>query len=93
MERSGLGARDRRATQSRGEPSCKARGLLRVARVGHASVAADSLEHSDPGGHIQLDVEREAASVPIVVQDNGVRIAPDMLSSLLDLICAGSSNH
>jgi CheY-like chemotaxis protein len=48
------------------------------------NLLTNAAKYTDPGGHIQLEVEREAASVLIGVKDNGIGIAPDMLSSIFD---------
>ena len=55
------------------------------------NLLTNAAKYTDPGGQIQLNVEREerverdAASVLIRVKDNGIGIAPDMLSSIFDL--------
>jgi PAS domain S-box-containing protein len=49
------------------------------------NLLTNAAKYTDPGGHIQLDVERDAAAVLVRVKDNGIGIAADMLSSIFDL--------
>ena len=49
------------------------------------NLLTNAAKYTEPGGHIRLDVEREGGSVIIRIQDDGMGIAPEMLSRIFDL--------
>ena len=51
----------------------------------------NAARYTPSGGHIRIEVAREADQAIIRVQDNGVGIAPDMLPRVFDLFTQGKS--
>jgi CheY-like chemotaxis protein len=44
----------------------------------------NAVKYTDPGGDIRLTAGREEGAIVLCVQDNGIGIAPDMLSRIFD---------
>jgi len=53
-------------------------------------VLANSAKYTDPGGTIELIVERSDARATIRIRDDGMGITPDLLPKIFDLFAQGS---
>ncbi len=49
------------------------------------NLLTNAAKYTDPEGHIQLRVRREGQTLVLLVKDNGIGIAADMLSQVFDL--------
>jgi len=56
----------------------------RLAQV-FSNLLNNAAKYTDPGGRIQLSVERVGDQVSIVVDDNGIGIAPERLAQVFDM--------
>jgi signal transduction histidine kinase len=50
-----------------------------------ANLLSNAAKYTEPGGMIRLEVRRDANDIVITVQDNGIGIAPDMISKVFEL--------
>jgi len=58
--------------------------LTRLAQV-FLNLLNNAAKYSDPGGHIQLNVERQASEVVVTVKDTGIGIAADQLPHIFQM--------
>ena len=49
------------------------------------NIIGNAAKYTDPGGKIEVDVERDAVDVVISVRDTGIGLAPDQLAAVFDL--------
>jgi CheY-like chemotaxis protein len=48
------------------------------------NLLTNAARYTDPGGDIRISARREGGEIAIVVEDNGIGIPPEMLSSIFD---------
>jgi signal transduction histidine kinase len=48
------------------------------------NLMTNAARYTDPGGHIRITARREGLEIAITVEDNGIGIPPEMLSSIFD---------
>src|SRR6185436_910453 len=50
-----------------------------------ANLLTNAAKYTEPGGHIEVKARREDSSVVVSVKDDGIGIAPEMLSNVFEL--------
>ncbi len=58
-----------------------------------ANLLNNAAKYTEPGGRLELSVAREGESVVLAVRDNGIGIAPAMLSRVFDLFTQAESTR
>jgi len=70
------------------EPLIVAADPIRLAQV-FGNVLTNAAKYTDPGGEIVITARKEPDKITVSVRDNGMGIAPDMLSQVFDLFVQG----
>jgi signal transduction histidine kinase/ActR/RegA family two-component response regulator len=65
---------------------------VRLAQV-FANLLINAAKYTEPGGQLQLRATRENGEVIVVVRDNGIGIAPEMMPRLFTLFTQGSATQ
>jgi signal transduction histidine kinase/DNA-binding response OmpR family regulator len=53
------------------------------------NLLVNAVKYTDPGGRIEIDVDREESQALVTVSDNGIGISPELLPRLFDLFVQG----
>jgi K+-sensing histidine kinase KdpD len=56
------------------------------------NLLVNAVKYTDPGGRIEISVEREGTQAVVRVTDNGIGIGPELLPQLFDLFVQGRQN-
>ena len=67
-----------------GEPVVVEGDLVRLEQV-LSNLVTNALKYTPPGGHVRVNVRREAAEAVLVVKDDGVGIDGELLPSIFEL--------
>ncbi|MEO8308470.1 MAG: ATP-binding protein [Pseudomonadota bacterium] len=74
------------------EPLMLEADAVRLTQV-FANLLNNAAKYTDPGGQISVAARRDGSSTLVSVQDNGIGIAPEMLTRVFDLFTQADQNN
>ena len=57
------------------------------------NLLSNAAKYTEPGGRVDLSVERDGADVTVVVRDSGIGIAPEVLPKIFDLFVRADNSR